>query len=164
VVIDRAMRRARAHSLWEGTGVCLIVAQALQEVLEAMDYRAWIQAGTMSWPIVRREDDDGISPTHFGYQWSPTEIPSQIATMLNCMPEMHVWVAIPGAIEVLVDPTTQFLQEQCQKLTGLPWRHDPPPEYLWVPHDDLPSGVVYEAVPDATRLAQKMITEMQDLD
>jgi hypothetical protein len=159
------MRRARAHKFWDDSGGgCLLVAGALQEVLEKMGYRASIEAGSMSWPIVRPEDDDGVSATHFGYEWSPHEVPSQIAAALDCMPEMHVWVIILAEIPVLVDATTKFFPEQCQKLTGLPWRHDPPPEYLWVPVDDAPQGVRYVASIAATFLAEKKLAELRELD
>ena len=51
-------------------GRCLYWSLTLMGVLLQRGYRALIQAGSMSWPIVPPGEDDG-SPTHFSYEWSP---------------------------------------------------------------------------------------------
>jgi hypothetical protein len=49
-------------------GRCLYWSLTLMGVLLQNGYRALIQAGSMSWPIVPPGQDDGKSPTHFSYE------------------------------------------------------------------------------------------------
>jgi hypothetical protein len=64
-------------------------------VLLQKGYRALIQAGSMSWPIVSPGQDDGKAATHFSYEWSPWREESQVALKLGLLPEIHVWVGLP---------------------------------------------------------------------
>jgi len=111
-----------------------------------------IQAGSLSWPIVPKELDDGVSPTHFSFQWSPDDPKSRWAQALGGMPEMHVWLAIPSTAEV-VDMTTYEFPTLCEAMTKLPWQTPMPPDYLWVGFGSMPDNVVYEANADAIELA-----------
>src|SRR5208282_5655551 len=60
-------------------GRCFYWSLTLMGVLLQNGYRALIQAGSMSWPIVPLGQDDGKSPTHFSYEWSPWREESQAA-------------------------------------------------------------------------------------
>ena len=155
VVIDRAKKivdriEVRKHK------ACLYWARAVEHVLTSMGHRAIIQAGTMHWPIVRPEDDDGVSATHFSYMWEPDSPVSQRAVALGFLPEMHVWCALPDRQEI-IDPTTQFLPQQTLETAGLAWREAEPPEYLWCSCDALPDRVGYIPNLSATGLALSIL-------
>jgi hypothetical protein len=70
-------------------------------VLLQNGYRALIQAGSMSWPIVSPSQDDGKSPTHFSYEWSPWREESQAALRLGQLSvegqnkDDDTWTSIP---------------------------------------------------------------------
>jgi len=126
----------------EHGGRCLYWSLTLMGVLLQNGYRALIQAGSMSWPIVPPGQDDGKSPTHFSYEWSPWREESQAALKLGLLPEIHVWVGLPDQNELL-DFTTKFLPEQAAK-EGLIWRTPAPPDFLWCGPSELPEGVLYK--------------------
>ena len=137
---------ARYHE-WYGDqggqgGSCLYWSLTLMGVLLQHGYRALIQAGSMSWPIVPPGEDDGKSPTHFSYEWSPWREESQAALTLGLLPEIHVWVGLPDQNELL-DFSTKSLPEQAAK-DGLIWRTAPPPDFLWCGPSELPDGVIYK--------------------
>ena len=52
-------------------GLCLFYAHHTAAVLWRHGQRAVIQAGSLQWPRVRREEDDGVINTHFAYEWTP---------------------------------------------------------------------------------------------
>jgi hypothetical protein len=123
-------------------GSCLYWSLTLTSILLQCGYRALIQAGSMSWPIVKPGEDDGQNPTHFSYQWSPWREESQAALKLGLLPEIHVWVGLPDQNELL-DFSTKFLPEQAAK-EGLIWRTAPPPDFLWCGPSELPDSVMYK--------------------
>jgi hypothetical protein len=130
-------------------GSCFYWSLALMGVLFQQGYRALIQAGSLSWPIVPLGEDDGHSPTHFSYEWSPWREESQAALKLGLLPEIHIWVGLPDENELL-DFTTRFLPEQAAK-EGLVWRTPQPPDFLWCGPAELPLGVIYK--PDLEAIA-----------
>jgi hypothetical protein len=126
----------------EQGGRCFYWALTLMGVLLQSGYRALIQAGSMSWPIVLPGQDDSKAPTHFSYEWSPWREESQVALKLGLLPEIHVWVGLPDQNELL-DFATKFLPEQAAK-EGLAWRTPYPPDFLWCGPSELPEGVLYK--------------------
>ena len=133
----------------EHGGRCLYWSLTLMGVLLENGYRALIQAGSMSWPIVLPGQDDGKTATHFSYEWSPWREESQAALKLGLLPEIHVWVGLPEQNELL-DFSTKFLPEQAAK-EGLVWRIPRPPDFLWCGPSELPEGVLYK--PDFAAIA-----------
>ena len=123
-------------------GACLYWSLTLMGVLIEHGYRPLIQAGSMSWPIVKPGEDDGKNPTHFSYDWSPWREESQAALKLGMLPEVHVWVGLPDQNELL-DFSTKELPEQAAA-NGLTWRTKPPPDFLWCKPSGLPEGVLYK--------------------
>jgi hypothetical protein len=95
-------------------GRCFYWSLTLMGVLLQKGYRALIQAGSLSWPIVPPGQDDRRSATHFSYEWSPWREESQAALALGMLPEIHVWVGLPDQNELL-DFATKFLPEQAAK-------------------------------------------------
>ena len=77
-------------------GLCLYYAHHTAAVLWRHGLPAVIQAGSLQWPRVRREEDDGQIDTHFAYMWTPTSPESALSVALGNLPEMHVWVGILG--------------------------------------------------------------------
>jgi hypothetical protein len=128
---------------------CLYYALAAAEALAARGERPVLQAGTHLWRCVASADDDGVSPTHVGYVWDPSDAASAAALELGLMPEMHVWVALPDRREV-VDLTTRHLPERARRL-GLRWTEPQPPDYLWAGVADLPDGA--RLLPDGRAVA-----------
>jgi hypothetical protein len=143
---------AARHNDWyqhrhEQGGQCLYWSLTLMAVLLERGYRALIQAGSMSWPIVPRREDDGKIPTHFSYECSPWRAESQAALGLGLLPEIHVWVGLPDQNQLL-DFSTKFLPKQAAQ-EGLVWRTPPPPDFLWCSPSELPDGVIYKPTLDA---------------
>ena len=68
--------------------------------------RPSIQAGSLQWPRIKPEDDDGVMNTHFAYMWTPGAYDSAMSVLMGNLPEMHVWVGIVDRQEV-VDFTTE---------------------------------------------------------
>src|ERR1700740_1692326 len=101
-------------------GQCLYWSLTLMGVLLQRGYRALIQAGSLYWPIVPPGEDDGKSPTHFSYEWSPWREESRVALKLGLLPEIHVWVGLPDQNELLDFSTKFFPQQAAQE--GLLWR------------------------------------------
>lgn len=130
-------------------GQCVRWACTLMGVALERGLRPKIQAGSMSWPIVTPEQDDGVSPTHFSYEWSPGSPESLMQLATGGLPEMHVWVALPDQNEILDFSTKSFPEEA--KRHGLVWRTPPPPDYLWCRAGEQPPRVHYK--PDLQAIA-----------
>lgn len=138
------------HSRYPTTDLsraCLYWASITVEILCKHDFSAVLQAGTMMWPKIRPEQDDGKCSTHFSYIFENIRPP-----IPNVLPEMHVWAGILDTQEI-VDLTTRYLPEQCERIINEDWSGDLPPEFLWCSIRDLPKGVIYEANPIATLMA-----------
>ena len=90
-------------------GQCLYYAHHTATILWRHGLPAVIQAGSLQWPRVRREEDDGQIDTHFAYMWTPTDPESALSVALGNLPEIHVWVGILDRQEI-VDFTTRHLR------------------------------------------------------
>lgn len=111
--------------------------------------RSLIQAGTLSWPIVPEDQDDGVSPTHYTYLYEPDNPMNFILMLTGQLPEMHCWnaVTIPGKSPVLIDLCTRYLPEMMRTtcVNGpLEWRTPAPPDYIWRSAHSIPHRVRYE--------------------
>lgn len=124
--------------------------------------RTIIQAGTASWP--RLAVDDGVSPTHFSYEWNPDAeltrlfrtgviplVPRSDGHLQASLPEMHVWLACPES-EELIDFTTGLWPDACRQTIGEEWLAAHPPAYVWTFGSRLPAGVRYAPAVDAIDL------------
>ena len=131
----------------ELSGGCVYLAHHTLEVLAEAGIPCCIQAGTMCWPRVTEEQDDGVSSTHFSYVWEPEHPRSQEQMRAGRLPELHAWVGIPATQEV-VDLTTRNFPKACMAVLGEPWLGPKPPDYLW--QRELPDWVVYEPNEQAT--------------
>ena len=89
--IERGLAR-----LADQPGLCLFYAHQAASVLWKHRYRVVIQAGSLQWPRVRREEDDGRMNTHFAYMWTPGAYDSALSVAMGNLPEMHVWARHPG--------------------------------------------------------------------
>jgi hypothetical protein len=121
--------------------------------------RTIIQAGSAQWPRIPPELDDGVSPTHFAYEWHADSaaarlvragvtpiIPRADGLVAASLPEMHAWLACPSSDEI-IDFTTGLWPAACMATIGLPWPGPRPPEYLWTFGTKLPPLVRY--IPDS---------------
>jgi hypothetical protein len=134
------------------SALCLHWAVATRDAIQKRGTRAIIQAGTMMWPRLRHEDDDGVVNTHFSYVWEPDSEITKQRIAARQLPEMHVWCAIPNPPQI-IDLTTRFFRQRCERVTGMNWTAPEPPQYLWVTPDTLPQNVVYRPEVSAIRLA-----------
>lgn len=144
-------------------GACLIYAEHTQDVVQDITgLRTIIQAGSASWPRIKPEEDDGVSPTHFSYVWTDPPTTAAMRDIIFCavtsghLPEMHCWAAIPETGEI-IDFTTKFQKEQCEKRAHLSWTAPEPPEYIWSHMHSLPDGVLYQPTFTACKFAHHMI-------
>jgi hypothetical protein len=111
----------------------------------------------MSWPITPEEDDDGVSATHFSYQFETKSVMNILAVLKGDLPEMHVWVYIP-AWKVMADTSTKYFREFVNKHhpDGVEWKTPSPPDFIWCPVENLHKlhpRVVYLPHAKATRIA-----------
>jgi hypothetical protein len=135
---------------------CLYWACYTVEVLMALGIRAIIQAGSASWPRLRPDQDDGVSPTHHSYVWEPDSAATRFRLAAGDLPEMHVWAAVPERGEI-IDMTTRYWPDQCLSIQELDWPGDKPPTYFWGTADEVPDGVIYAADMKAIALALHLL-------
>jgi hypothetical protein len=160
-MIDPAERESIFESVQAGTesfrgedspasALCFYRTVLTVRALHARGERGILQAGTAEWAIRTPDQDDGISPTHFGYVWSPDEFDWTLLYDQGVLPEVHVWAAMPASREI-IDMSSGCFPEQAKLLMGWDWHAELPPKFLWT--SELPSNAVYEAHPDATAFA-----------
>lgn len=141
-----------------GPASCAYAALVLQDLAQRRHgLRLVFQAGDALWRRLSEAKDDGVSPTHFGYQWDPTSPLSQQALLEGRMPELHVWLGDPERQEV-IDPTSGFFPEQSKRLIGLGWQNKRPPRYLWVHVSEIPDDAFYKPNAQATILAAEVMS------
>lgn len=128
-------------------------------LLQAEGLNVQIHAGSMSWPIIDLDKDDGVSPTHFSFMWSPDDAASVIAMIEGRMPEMHVWLWLPDTKEI-VDFTTHEIVERAKTTANLEWTVTLPPPFVWLKFNELPKGVAYSPNVDAVHLTNHFIREV----
>lgn len=110
---------------------CLYHAVAGMSVLRSHGMKPVLQAGTMSWPVMTKAQDDGTRDTHFSWEFNPDCIRG------NQPPEMHVWLVLRnGSDPVFIDTTTCYLPVATKAL-GMDWMGPKPPEFLWSPLSEL---------------------------
>jgi hypothetical protein len=140
-----------------GSGVCAYAAMTLRELARRRHgLNLAIQAGDCLWRRMSPAQDDGVSATHFGYQWDPMSPASMRAMIEGRMPEMHVWLGDTERQEV-IDPTAGLFPEQCEKLIGEGWLDRKPPAYIWAPAKKIPDRAIYRPIRDATLVAGKVM-------
>ncbi len=153
--IERGLAR-----LADQPGLCLFYAHQAASVLWKHRYRVVIQAGSLQWPRVRREEDDGQMNTHFSYMWTPGAYDSALSVAVGNLPEMHVWVGILDSQEI-VDFTTRHLRA-AGEARGMAWSAADPPPYLWSLAAALPDWVVYQPDRDASIYACTLLKRLFD--
>jgi hypothetical protein len=141
-------------------GLCLFSAHHAASVLWRHRYKAVIQAGSLQWPRIRREEDDGVINTHFAYEWTPGAYESALSVALGNLPEIHVWVGLLDSQEI-VDFTTRHLKAAAAE-QGMAWSAADPPAYLWCPAAALPDWVVYRPNRDASVYACTILKRLFD--
>jgi len=134
-------------------------------------FQACLQAGSVSWLRVTREEyDAGCQTSHFSMVWSPEGALSKAAEAMGALPEMHVWLGLLGtrkrgpvepADTELVDFSTGHLKQMCQE-TGMPWTAPDPPRFLWTRFENMPELVSYEPIREATMYADRTIKQLVD--
>lgn len=134
--------------------------------------RVLIQAGTMSWPFVTHEQDDGVSPTHFTYLFEPDAIGNVINLLTGALPEMHCWLALyqPRKGWSLIDLCSRYHKTQFKRLMpGSEWKAPDPPDYVWGGNESLPDATLYQPDELAIRtvltfaMESKLMTKVQVL-
>ncbi len=110
---------------------CVFAALHTIQILRAEGIAAIPQAGDMSWLFTDPQYDDGVSPTHFSFQWSPHELKSIIAVSQGNLPEIHVWAAIVETQEIVDINTCYIPQLLKEDLPQCQWTAKQPPDFLW---------------------------------
>ena len=148
------------HCLDTPLGKCLYVTHVTASALHKRHLHPVIQAGSLQWPIMHREDDDGKSSTHFAYMWNPHHTASILARATGSLPEMHVWCGLTRP-QTLVDFSTRDLRKHAEAC-GLVWRSGDPPQYLFRHPAKLPDWVVYTPNREATLYACRILKKLFD--
>ncbi len=121
--------------------------------------RGSIQSGSAYWPRVNRATYDAHpeeQSTHFGYEWSPRSVASHVSVALGNLPEVHIWVGLVESQEIL-DLSTGYWPQACQKLIGKDWPGPRPPKFYWGRACEVPEMVVYRPNEPATVYAGKVL-------
>lgn len=138
-------------------GLCGFFAMGVIAELSKHGIRGCLQAGTASWPLFDDPaDDDGVSPTHFSYEWEEDSFTTKIRLAQGLLPELHCWVGIPETQEI-IDVTTRFLASRAS-MAGLVWRATPL-DYVWCHATRLPPRVRYVPAALATYIAGGFLEE-----
>lgn len=123
------------------THYCLWWADFTVKACRKFGLDAQIQAGDAFWRCVRPEDDDGVEPLNWGYQYEDSL--ASIAYAAEGFPEMHVWAVVIGKGEAdMIDLTAPFFKPRCLE-AGQRWTMPDPPEYLWVEVKNFPNERAY---------------------
>ncbi len=155
------------------TGNCLEFAWHGYQIIKSFPGapRTIIQAGSAQWPRVPPELDDGVSPTHFAYEWNPEHPVTRLfltgftplvqradGHTAASLPEMHVWLGCPDSEEI-IDFTTGLWPAACQATLGEDWLAEHPPEYLWTFGSRLPKDVRYIASREAIEVVIEVLRQ-----
>jgi len=133
---------------------CLFLAVSMIEVARRHGRRLVLQAGTASWRRVRPDQDDGVSATHFSYEWEPWSEQTHQRIADGLLPEMHVWVADPETQE-MIDISSKYFPRQCMEMLGVDWPGDLPPDYLWMKAGTVQESCRYIPYEEATIVAMQ---------
>jgi hypothetical protein len=139
-------------------GLCLYYAKETIAILARHGYKAIIQAGSLQWPCLRPEDDDGIISTHFAYMWSPGDPISALSVALGNLPEIHCWVGLLEEQEI-VDFSIRHLKKAAA-VHGVRWTAADPPPYLWCPVNEIPDDVRYIPNREASMYASILLKRL----
>lgn len=151
-------------------GGCVYQAITLQQVLIHAGYKeVMLQAGTINWPRMKPEEDDGEIGTHFSFEWQGPNERNEDLVMGGILPEMHVWLAHRRP-DTIIDLSTNSFKERAE-LMGLSWTAPEPPPYLWhtlaqlrrLVKQEFPLGIEYTPSPEATLLADRASQTMQHM-
>ena len=152
------------HIITGGKGSCFYATATALVYLREAGLPVVLQAGSMSWPIIRREQDDGKRDTHFSYMWEIEDtIPDPVRPFLvtGHIPEVHCWLGIPETHE-LIDFSMPEMRKHARNELGEDAAGMVVPDYLW--SNKLPDWVFYEPFRKATELAyvivEKILEEM----
>lgn len=158
VKLARSMFQQKHKQAIGHSGLCAYWALCTLDAARIMGYDAYYQAGTAKWKMIPKEEDDGVSPTHFGYEFIPQEAVSKFA--MGILPELHCWVVVKredGEAE-FIDLSTKDQMEQARRLIGAVWSDNCPlPEYVWSDIDGLPEGCQYKADQVAMGMVFRML-------
>jgi len=157
--VENDEKRPKGHM----SASCFFFAIHGVQLLKQRGFRALLQAGTCSWPRVRRDQDDGKVMTHFSYTWSPEDARSRVADQMGFMKEVHIWIGLPEPQQI-VDFTSGLFPEQAKKLCGMDWPGDLPPKYLWATYETLPNRVVYQPSMEAIQYVFKLVAQVYGRD
>lgn len=155
-IYEETLECFRTHEVWgrgyaemPPFGRCVPWTACGIEVLRAHGHNAVLQAGSMQWPVMTRDQDDGVRATHFGFVWSPHTIFSQMQLQQKLLPEMHVWIALPNELmtsaEVVDFSTGGF--KLWADAHGVRWTAPEPPKFLW--QQKIPLDTIYKPNPVA---------------
>lgn len=145
----RAWKRRNFPGSANPSGECLVLALAIIGAGQRVGRRFVLQAGSAYWRRMREEDDDGVSPFQFGYEWEPDSRTTRARLAMNALPEIHVWAGDPVHRD-LIDLTAGDFPAQCKKLLNEDWKAEKPPEVLW---GRPPAIAIYRADRGATEVA-----------
>lgn len=126
---------------------CVYWAAAFQEAARMFGRDdVLIQAGSANFQF---QADDGVSPTHFSYEFDPVEATCRISRGL--LPEIHCWNALRDTQEI-VDVTLRYQPEQARLMLGYEWQKEfALPDYFWGRPDS--RRIMYRADATATLYA-----------
>jgi hypothetical protein len=157
----------RQFGEWEKC--CLLASVCLISILDEIDPENahLLQAGTASFRAVPKHLDDGVSPTHFSYEFHQDAVMQQVA---QCgFPEMHCWVVrrprdndFPVSEMELIDPLYHYQYERAREIQpNIIWDDSlKPTKPLWEKVSLLPDTVHYEAIVEAIAIAITLLKQL----
>ncbi len=134
-------------------GMCVYANGVAMHLLREAGVPVVPQGGSLHWPIIKPEQDDGVRDTHFSYQWDyeQNQTPAIAMLVAGKVPEVHCWLGIVDTQEVL-DFSLYGLKRHASLNLGDQAAGMEVPDYLW--QHELPWGVHYKAEYNASSLAE----------
>jgi hypothetical protein len=115
------------------------------------------QAGSAFWRRIPHRDDDGVTDTHWGFEYDTSTLAP--GDMCGLPLEVHVWAAMPTTGEI-IDISTRGWPESCAGAGGLPWPGPRPPDHLWVKANKRHPNSIYVPNQDATQRAYQAVLDI----
>lgn len=110
-VIVKAILRKPKFEGYDVRKCCLFWAGAVVAAAARNGFDKFqLQGGSARWRVVKDELDDGVSPTHYGYEYTAPE------NAIQGLGEVHYWAAVhpkddPAGRGLIVDLTTEWVPE-----------------------------------------------------
>lgn len=163
IVSDVRRRMRNYHEAMQGVKApihhfCLFWSSILVDRLREERIYGQLQAGSVFWERVK--EDIKANEYGFGFRYDHQAI---IDLSQGLLPEMHVWVVIPGGRHETIDLLSWAFKVRCLA-DNHEWNMPDPPPYLWCYTDEIPKIAAYIPNEIATEIANQIVVSTKPLE